>query len=132
MGGAMDIVAVLQSAIESVGKLRELSKKVEEADFKMLVADLSCDLANAKLEAAHLKIELSNLTDENAELRNRLNTRETKMPSVSEGVYIFEGEDGHYCTACFDVHGRMVRLASTPSQFQHLVRWQCPACKANY
>ncbi len=51
----MDVVATLQNAIEIAGKLRTLSKKVEDADFKMLLADLSNELADAKLAVANLK-----------------------------------------------------------------------------
>ena len=55
----MDIVAAIQNSIEIVGKLRALAKKVQDADFKMLVADLSNELADAKLEVATLKAELA-------------------------------------------------------------------------
>ena len=55
----MDIVATIQNSIEIAGKLRALAKKIEDADFKMLVADLSNELAEAKLEVANLKGELA-------------------------------------------------------------------------
>lgn len=126
----LDVIASIQSAIDIAAKLRVLSKKVEDADFKMLLADLSGDLADAKLEVAQLKIEISRLTSENAELKEKLNARVTSKPDVSEGAYVFSGEEGHFCTACFDVHGRKVRLASLPDAFRDLARWQCPSCQA--
>jgi len=55
----MDVIAALQNSIEIAGKLRALAKKVEDADLKMLVADLLNELADAKLEVATLKEELA-------------------------------------------------------------------------
>ena len=55
----VDIVAAIQTSIEVVKKLRELSTKVDNAEFKMLLADLSSELGDAKLEAANLKVELA-------------------------------------------------------------------------
>ena len=55
----LEAVQALQSSIEIVGRLRSLSKKIEDAEFKMLLADLSSGLGDAKLEVANLKVELA-------------------------------------------------------------------------
>jgi hypothetical protein len=126
----MDVVASLQSAIDIVGKLRALSKKIEDADFKMLLADLSSELADAKLEVANLKVELAKVTSENSDLREQLNRRGAAKPKVDRGAYMFPEDDGHYCTACYDVRGHQVRLSELQGAFERLGRWQCPACQA--
>jgi len=69
----MDLVAAIQHSIDIAGKLRALTKKIEDADFTMLVADLSNGLADAKLEVANLKGELAEAkTNLLTELQGRL------------------------------------------------------------
>lgn len=43
----MDIIALLQQALDVSNKLRDLAKRVGDADFKMLVADLNSALGDA-------------------------------------------------------------------------------------
>jgi hypothetical protein len=58
----MEVIESIQAAISVVSKLRELSKKLENAEIKMLIADLSNDLADAKLHAANVKSEMAHLS----------------------------------------------------------------------
>ena len=126
----VDVVASVQSAIEIVGKLRALSKKVEDAEFKMLLADLSGELADAKLEVANLKVGMANLTTENQTLKGKLSARAAEKPKLVDGAYVFPEEEGNFCTACFDVRSQRVRLTSLPPTFRDLGHWQCPSCQA--
>jgi hypothetical protein len=126
----VDAVQAIQAAIEMVGRLRNLSKKMEDAEFKMLLADLSGDLADAKVEVASLKVEIARLTQENQALAERLAQRDASKPTFSDGAYRFEGEEGHFCTACFDVRQRRVRLTRLEGSFRTFGRWECPSCKA--
>ena len=128
----IEAVQAIQSAINIVGKLRDLSKKVGDADFKMLLADLSCDLADAKLDTANLKAEMAALREENTELRARIETRENSKPKLVDSVYQFEGDEGHYCTACHDTTQRRVRVSEQKGPFAKLGKWICPLCKATY
>lgn len=125
-----DVVTSIQHAIEVVGKLRALSKKIEEADFKMLLADLSGNLADAKLELANVKGEMASLLSENRSLKAQLESRQQAKPSLDQGAYVFAGEEGHFCTACFDARGKQVRVSELPHAFRRLGHWQCPVCRA--
>jgi len=127
----LDVISSIQSAIEIAGKLRDLSKKIEDADFKMLLADLSSELADAKLEVANLKIALAESLEENDSLKKSLNLKSTQIPSVSDGAYAFEGEEGLFCTACFDTAQKKVRVTPLTGAFRHFGKWRCPACKAS-
>jgi hypothetical protein len=127
----LDVIASIQNAIEIAGKLHALSKKIENADFKMLLADLSSDLADAKLEAANLKITLAASLEENESLKKSLNQKSTQAPIFTEGAYAFEGEDGLFCTACFDTAQKKVRVAPLSGAFRTFGKWRCPACKAS-
>lgn len=99
----MDVFAAIQSAIEIAGKLRDLSKKVEDADFKMLLVDLSDKLADAKLEVATLKADLAEakmslLTDlqgqleklstENERLRTTLQMSQSEVGALNEQIRV--------------------------------------------
>jgi len=126
----MDIVTSIQSAITIVGKLREFSKRVEDAEFKMLLADLSLELADAKLEVADLKTELAAAKTEIQKHKVEIANREGTKPSIDAGAYIFEGDSSHYCTACFDTKNSRVRLTQLQPPFDTFGKWECPSCHA--
>lgn len=128
----VDVVASVQNALEILGKLRALSKKIENAEFNMLLADLSNELADAKLEVAELKTKLANSNEENQKLAALLASRENGKPKLHEGVYQFEGEEGLFCTACFDTQEKRVRVTALTGPFEALGKWKCPSCKAVY
>ncbi|WP_417560145.1 hypothetical protein [Marinomonas sp.] len=59
-----DLISTVSSAITLASRLREISKNIEDAEFKNLLADLSLELADAKLKIA-------DLISENADLREK-------------------------------------------------------------
>jgi|COG998Drversion2_1049125.scaffolds.fasta_scaffold99459_2 chromosome segregation ATPase len=126
----VDVVQALQSSIEIVKRLRALSKKIEDADFKMLLADLSGELADAKMEVASLKAEIARLSEENQSLSSRLQQKTAGKPIFKDGAYSFEGDEGAYCTACYDVRNQRVRLSKLLPPFDEFGKWECPSCKA--
>ena len=62
-----DLITAVSTAITLATRLREISKNIEGAEFKNLLADLSLELADAKLKIA-------DLINENADLREKLNS----------------------------------------------------------
>jgi hypothetical protein len=126
----VDVVPAIQSAIEIVNKLRTLSKKIENAEFNMLLAELTSDLANAKLEAANLKNDLAKQVELNTQLNSRLIQKDGGKPSLVDDAYKFVGDDGYFCTACFDTRQIRVRLSRLQPPFNDAAKWQCPSCKA--
>lgn len=60
-----DIISSVSTAITLATRLREISKNIEDAEFKNLLADLSLELADAKLKIA-------DLISENAELKEKI------------------------------------------------------------
>jgi hypothetical protein len=128
----MDVFPALQHSIEIVSKLRALAKKVGDAEFKMLLADLSSELGDAKLEAANLKSELALSLEEAAKLKARMSARESNAPYLENHAYRFGDEEGHFCSACWDVKQRKVRVTAMTGHFSDLATWMCPSCKATY
>ena len=127
-----EVLSAIQTAIDIVSKLRNLSKKVEDAEIKMLLADLSNELADAKLEMANLKNSLAQETEKSIKLSALLSAKNESKPKIKEGVYEFENEDGLFCTACFDARDKKVRLQNMPRDFLFSGKWICPVCNAGY
>jgi hypothetical protein len=129
----MDIIALLQQALDASNKLRDLAKKVGDADFKMIVADLHSALGDAKLESGELKLKLAAAQEQIVGLQAQLKQRTEGKPTYTdEGVYSFEDEPGRFCTSCWDVGERRVRLSDVPYDFHFAGKWKCPKCNARY
>lgn len=121
----MEIISSVSNSIGLVKRLREISKNIEEAEFKNLLADLSNELADIKLEAAGLKEKLVTLQEENRILKSTTPDKEEKPIGTKWGCYIFENDDGLYCTGCWDSQRKKIRTNRATSRFR-----SCPVCKA--
>lgn len=127
-----DIVTGITAALDITKKLRDLDKKVGEADFKMLLADLTSELGDAKLAAANLKIELASVTDENIRLKADAQRKIDTDPDIDDGAYIFGDKSRHYCTACFDIRHQKVLLSELSGAFTAFGKWKCPSCDKTF
>lgn len=125
-----DVVTALQTAIGIVGKLLALSKKVEDAEFKMLLAELSEELADAKLEVANLKMELAQAKEQLQKESKLLERKEIEKPTLCEGAYQFHDDPGYFCTACYDTKRQRVLVRALSGPFATFGKWECPSCKA--
>ena len=121
----MDIISSLSNSITLVKRLREISKNVAAAEFKNLLADLSSELADVKIEAAALKEKIATLEEENRLLKTTAPDKEDKPIGTKWGCYQFNGDDGLYCTGCWDSQRKKIRTNRVTSKFR-----QCPVCKA--
>jgi len=77
-----DLVTTVSTAISLATRLREISKNVENSEFKNLLADLNLELADAKMkmadlisENADMKEKLASLTSATGELCPKCNNR---------------------------------------------------------
>lgn len=116
----------VQGAIDIAKKLSALSKKVQDVEFSTMLADLSMQLVDAKTEMLGMKDQINKLTQENKDLKERLEAKEQGKPIFDNGVYKFEGDDGVYCPSCFDSKQRKIRLNKVPPGFD--VRYECNSC----
>ena len=128
----VDIVSSITTAIDIVKKLRELDRKVKEAEFKTLLADLTSELGDAKLNAANLKIELAEAKSRIGELERQATIRTSDEPEMHEGAYVFGDNARHYCTGCYDTSGRKIVLNETPREWAFAGKWECPVCSKNF
>ncbi|HBO6812411.1 MULTISPECIES: hypothetical protein [Pseudomonas] len=79
----MDLMVLIQQALEASGKLRDLSKKLEDADFKMILADLHSALADAKLESGEVKMKLALAQEEIVRLKQVIEQRDKGKPTYN-------------------------------------------------
>ena len=121
----MDIISNVTASIELAKRLREISKNIENAEFKNLLADLSLELADLKLEIVSLKEKISSLQDENNLLKQTAQPLEEKPTGRKYGCYQFANDSGLYCPACWDSK----RQKSSTTRFNTRLRI-CPVCKA--
>jgi hypothetical protein len=112
-----------------VGRLRALNKKVGEAEFKMLLADLTSELGDAKLEAANLKIEMATARERIKALEAEADRKGNAEPEIHDGAYVFGDASRHYCTGCWDTGGRKILLIEQHPPFNVFGKWTCPSCK---
>lgn len=128
----MDLMSSIQHSLEIAGKLRDLSKKVQDAEFRMLLADLVEQLADAKLEAAGLKEQLAEVKKSNLEKDEQLNRRALAEPNFEDDSYVFPGESGNFCTGCWDSKRAKIRLSLESGPFSTFGKWSCPVCLQHF
>lgn len=121
----MDIITSVSTSISLTKRLREISKNIENAEFKNLLADLSGELAELKLEAANLKQRIATLEEENDLLKRTSSPAEEKPSGRKWGCYQFDGDDGLYCPACWDSRRKKSSTTRVNTRFRH-----CPVCNA--
>lgn len=120
----IDPVSALTQAVSLVKRLRETSKKMAEAEFNNLLADLMNELADAKIQAAAMKSQLATQADEIRQLKAAEPSAKVR-PKVKWGCYLFEGDDNLYCTACYDSRGEKSLTTRLDSEYR-----KCPVCDA--
>ena len=121
----MDLISSITNSLTLVQRLRAISKNIEEAEFKNLLADLSSELADVKVEAATLKLKLATLQEENALLKKTAPAGDEKPIGTKWGCYQFTDDDGLYCPGCWDSKRMKIRTSRATSNFR-----LCPVCKA--
>jgi len=120
----IDALTAIEQSISLVKRLREISKNISGAEFKNILADLTNELADAKLQIATLKDQLAVQAEQIQSLRMATPGVKEK-PSVKWGCYQFEGDQGLYCTACYDTKGAKCLTTRVNSRMR-----SCPVCKA--
>ena len=119
---ASDLARGLIAAETSVGK----------ADLKLKIAELAEALVAARLAVVDAQDTIREQRDEIARLKNVDGIRQ-RMVKRRDTYFLseVEGESGPYCPRCWEVDGRLVTLARTPSH-SPAVRlggaYRCPQC----
>jgi hypothetical protein len=113
-------VASVKAAIETLGKLRDLTKTMQNVELKTTIARLDNELADTQMKLAELKREIITLQEENESLRGVKTEKHTKK----WGCYMFEGDPEMYCPGCY-AKGKKSPTTRLSSKFR-----KCSVCQA--
>jgi hypothetical protein len=117
----MPILTTVSTVIELARKLSQATAALKDAQVRLEMAELISQLVD-------LKAECSALADENADLKRRLAAEAD--PPKHIGSYYYFGEDGPYCTGCWDRSRTKVRIHMAQGDVRILgIESQCPGCK---
>lgn len=127
----MSLIPSINHALTLAQRLRDISKNIEDAEFKNTLADLCMELADAKLELAGVTEENAKLKSELTKLRHSKGLGESEL-IFKEFAYFSSEEDGPYCPGCYDSGKKQVRLKEEGQHFKVFGRYCCPICKEHY
>lgn len=126
---ASTIATTVNNAMSIAKNLRDVDIKLNEANYKMQIAELTANLAEISIQAAALKNEILKKDEMNKELESRLKLKASVH--WKDPVYFVKSEgdkmDGPYCQQCYDTKGMLVRLPSGDSRY-----WVCKSCHSTY
>jgi len=122
----MDIISSISTAITIAKRLKEISKNVEDAEFKNLLADLSLELADTKLRLSEIVVEVSELKEENAKLKHSKGIGAEL--EFKNGLYYTTGGDGPFCPGCYDSSGKIIRTPEQSGPSRTFGQFMCPSC----
>lgn len=125
-------ISAVSTALGIVKTLREIDRGVQEAEFKLQVANVTSALADAKLALVEAQ-EAARLQKEELEkLRSAARYREEETIKV-QGFLFRKQDDGPrgkaFCSVCSD-EGRYIHLSIVPTKDGNVHK--CPRCSSNY
>lgn len=120
-----DLISTASSAIQLVGRLREINKNISNAEFSNALADLA-------IELSELKIRVAGLLEENDQLKRQLAQKQIAVLEFKDFAYYSVSGDGPFCPGCYDGNGKNVRLTKLSEPFTAFGSHSCPACKETF
>lgn len=121
----MDILSGISNTLTIVGRLKEISDKVADAEMAALIASLQEDLVNVRMEAIGVK-------EDNVNLRQRLMELEQKEKinlKFRDNVYFREGDTNPICPPCYDDRGKVIHMMFGEANYGSEAFHMCPICK---
>jgi len=129
------IKGTIATLIYASQKLREVTKKVEDAEINGVLADLSLSLSDLKTQMADLQGENIKLKEDLKKARELKNIR--KKLGIRNGLYHLNEEipgyqNGPYCTRCIDVDGILVLVNQFKGSKRAFGEYGCPNCNFTF
>lgn len=118
----------IKTATDVARLIKDGEKQLDQAEFKLKLADLIGNLADARIEIASIT-EL--LAAKDAEIRSLQAQLELKDNLIWEEPFYWkikdEQRDGPFCQQCFDASNKLIRCIN--KGYQQGV-WNCHTCKS--
>jgi hypothetical protein len=134
----------ISSAIKSLGAavslaktVMEVAKKIDNAELIRAIANLNLEMATANLGMADLTNQLAELKQENVQLKGKIRELEEsakperQLNIGEDGFYYTGAGDGPFCTGCFDINGKTIRLQEDKSEIS-FGKYKCPSCRFSF
>jgi hypothetical protein len=127
MGFASTAVGLVNSTISLLKEAKQAAKSSEDHELK----DKLNEVFDSFLD---LKEVIGNLRDENADLRSKLNARDSLRWDTETKLYYAEGDIDPFCPACFDNGNKQIRLTpefARGARGANVKPWKydCKTCK---
>lgn len=106
-------MTVFDNIVSGVQKVRDVSKKMNDAEMQNTVADLMLNIAEFKLESVQLVTENAELRQETQQLRTQADIR--SKVGLRNGYYYLTEEipgysNGPFCPLCLDDDGKLITM----------------------
>lgn len=138
----LDALDVLDRLVTGLKSVREIARRMHDAELLSAIAELSLDSAQLKSEMADIRQDNTRLRGKLDELRQRAECR-SKI-SIENGMYYLKEaikgySEGPFCTRCFDSEGKLITMMGPGWQpgisygigtfrAQDGRGWTCPEC----
>lgn len=122
-------LASIKFAREMAGFYRGVEKTIDQAEFKLKIADIVDALTDAREKIADVqglvieKDERIRGLEEALKFQGELQYEEPVYWQYKDGAKI----DGPFCPKCWDDERKTIRTQKTSS-----IRWGCPKCKIGF
>jgi len=125
-------LSALGTALGIVKTLREIDRGVQEAEYKLQIANMTSALADAKLALVDAQDTARSQKDEIEKLKAASRFREEE--TVRANGFLYRKTDGRpagkpYCSVCSD-DGHFIHLVTVPTKEGTV--YKCPRCNGNY
>jgi hypothetical protein len=125
-----EITAGISSALASVKALSNVVSTLSNAELKMAlfdrIADLQSQIINARTEMLEMQDRYEQLLKEHQNLKETTERKNAEKPTGRKwGCYTFAGDDGLYCTACWETKAQKSSTNRVDTHFR-----SCPVCRA--
>lgn len=123
------IAAFGTAALGNIKTMTDLSATITNTKVKEYlngkIAELQSVILAARQQMLELQDKYARVLEENKRLKEAVALKSVEKPKTKLGCYTFDGDDGLYCTACYDTKGAKSRTTKLPANL-HL----CLVCRA--
>jgi hypothetical protein len=124
-----EIVKTIATAVGGLKSLTDIAATITNAkqrqELNGIIAELQTALLAARQQMLEMQTEHERVLQENKLLKEAKAPRE--RPKIKWGCYQFDGEEGLFCTACYDTRGQKILTTRLNSSYR-----SCPVCKVMF
>jgi hypothetical protein len=122
------VLSSIKAATDIAKAIRESSISLEQAEYKLQLADLIDKLVDAKIQIAYIQEIILEKDDRIRELEKQAEIR-GQLIYEAPFYWLDNGsrKDGPYCQQCYDSQKKLIRL-----QGYDPGHWRCMTCDNSY